>query len=288
MNKYHFISVACILVGTLLLMTKGEVLSIEHILGAFINSFALLFSFYGSKLLREKENRESNRQLNEKFEELKDEIDKVRLIENEDEKANKLIEIKNDFANWANAFHKDINIKRLSIEEKNLDIQKRQLENNKVYRKNFVSFLSNLEQMILAYNEKTKKTLKYDIPEFPANIYSQLAHEYKAKIFFEDNNCWLIYNSKFPFQKFSVNIPNINILRTYPEYDERVKESKLGLPTGFLCITFYVDHFSGILNEKDYDMQNFSYDYNDFDKMFKKIIVKIFEEEIIKLSEEEN
>lgn len=98
-----------------------------------------------------------------------------------------------EFDEWANDFLNSREEQRIKIEKQILTKKEQKLALNKAYNKIYTTFFDTLNQFLSSYNKTTKKKIKYDIPPFTEDLYSDSIRKYKAIIQFSKSSKWEIY-----------------------------------------------------------------------------------------------
>lgn len=156
------------------------------IIGVLVIAFGSWFIYFGINKSTAKDKNDLIKQINitnKKIDELKD--DKNIDVE-------KLEDIENEFAIWAEEFVSNKEKKKLDLQKKQIENQSNVLDLNSQWRPHFERFFSDIKSIIDAYNSTTKNKITYDIKELPKNIIDKKSGLFESFIYFKSDIIWKI------------------------------------------------------------------------------------------------
>lgn len=168
-------------------------LSVENV---FIKILGAILTVTGGILIYNLNQQESVADKAEIIERIEHFSRKIKLIKAETENtetADKVIEVQQEFDDWANNFKKNYVEKKLELTRTNLEGEKIKIELSKDFRYIYVAFLYNLKNLIVSYNQiATSKIQIVSEKDLPFNLFSKEASEFYWKIKFNPKHFWYL------------------------------------------------------------------------------------------------
>ncbi|MEJ7673671.1 MAG: hypothetical protein WKF59_13460 [Chitinophagaceae bacterium] len=149
-------------------------LSVENV---FIKILGAILTVTGGILIYNLNQQESVADKAEIIERIEHFSRKIKLIKAETENtetADKVIEVQQEFDDWANNFKKNYVEKKLELTRTNLEGEKIKIELSKDFRYIYVAFLYNLKNLIVSYNQiATSKIQIVSEKDLPFNLFQR-------------------------------------------------------------------------------------------------------------------
>lgn len=274
MNTLSIIGYVLIVLGSLLMAINKNILSnkfklLHKIIGALVLLGGMILSGY------------ENVQILNKVEEFRQEIKLILSDSYNENRAEAISKINNNFENWAKDFIKNKELKRIEFNKSEISYKEKILTLNNKWN-NFYSYAFNcIANIVEAYNNNSDKKIEFYSSSkiFPANIYSKEAKEYYTYIKFRNEFYWKI-NLQISDPIKHERIPNIVIVVT-PDLNE------YGSDNGIIIIVpmVYKDELRIEVageNFKSFPFKEY-YATNDYKTTISNLIKSLFEYQLLKL-----
>ena len=189
------------------------------IIGIVFITFGTFLTYLGS-------NYQSNKvsdEIKEKIQMTNDKIEELQKGPGDNKES--LNKIDNEFKSWATDFIKNKDSHKYKYEKENLDTKIKEATLSKEWVSFYEYFFESLNSLIMAYNETSSKKILTKISKIPANLYTESAKDFIAKIKFSNDLIWIItLKVTQPFD--NNNIPSIEIHKEQSElFDKDIKPS---------------------------------------------------------------
>jgi hypothetical protein len=248
------------------------------ILGIIVIAIGTAFTLYGPSMDSKKDKKE----LSEKLEEFSEKL--IELKTDGGDTSTAVEEVNNEFNDWAKNFVESKGLMKIEMEKSEIEVKEKEEVLSKEWRKFYLVFFDNLNNLIEAYNSLPKTGHKVKIirkEALPGNIFSNAANSFYWVIEFKENVFWYLH-LRIERPRTENVIPNIvlSLLDNYSEKRVFVIVPSLTIYTSleYHSISIYKEKwFSELKLERSYDLQ-------DYEKHLKVIVQTIFEQQLLRLN----
>ncbi|MEA3494240.1 MAG: hypothetical protein U9R38_07670 [Candidatus Margulisiibacteriota bacterium] len=276
MNGYMYTAISTGAVGTILLILAPKISSISkvrtwiiYIVGVILLGAAGYYEHLGSSASIRKE-----------FSSFKAQLEEFKKDTSSNKIKTQIQELENDFTDWYNKFLSEKDIRKIEIEKKELAIKQRIAETNNKYRSVYAYFFESLKKHVDAANLKGQKEIRYKIPHFPKNIFSDETNHYKTTIEFKNKTIWKISVRSRGYSDYNI-LPVIDLA-----IENQEQFNKMMGRAGFQ-IQIDPDANSIAITEYKYKLDfynlNVSYGLDKYKSSFDEIIGKFLEYQLLKI-----
>jgi hypothetical protein len=107
------------------------------------------------------------------------------------EAAVKLNQIDREFTEWAAAFVKNKDRRKLEVEQRRVAVMKSELDRSEVWRPVMELVLRTIAGAVRAYASQTGMKVEVHLPQLPSNLFDKSV-EYTGKVVFREDVAWLL------------------------------------------------------------------------------------------------
>jgi hypothetical protein len=189
--------------GTFLLSIDGLFLKVAGVLLFFIGT-------YWSYQIQSKNTSSDKQEIISRIENFKNELEQIKSTA-QPEIQNQIIEIENEFDNWAKEFKENRELKKIELQSREIDLEKFKWSLSKTYRPFYVEFVEIIDKLVESYNQnnKIKIEITHNYP-VPANLFLGEAVTFRKVIKFPKKYFWIVsFSIEEPIDEDK--IPDINV-----------------------------------------------------------------------------
>lgn len=187
MNRYVILGILFVVVGTFLMT---QIVTDERliILGVILNGFGILFMTKGSSIGSNMAKEEIIDGINH----FRQEIQAVKQKTAEGESLQKIDALENEFNEWAADFLMNFEARQVAKKKSAILLNEKEIQLSKQWKHIYEYLLNTIQNMVLAYNEKSESRIEFNLPAIPINLFNKEAESYRGWLIFDDNNAWVI------------------------------------------------------------------------------------------------
>jgi hypothetical protein len=158
------------------------------VLGAIINAAGLFLMTKGSLVSSKKDKSD----IIDKLKGFREEMTVIKGTITNKESLSILKNIEQEFNEWAETFVGNIESKKVEQQKSDILLKEKELNLSRQWRHIYQYIFEVIQQMLTAYNQKTKNKIDFILPELPYNLFGNEAELFKGSIIFGDSTGWTI------------------------------------------------------------------------------------------------